>query len=86
MGNCLTTGGKGARPRESLEYDDSYTSGHGGHHGVPVEPEPQVWDAVSEKLPAAAAQGSRSVVDLIGGPGYLDVDLWTANLDIPVIK
>ena len=86
MGNCLTTAGRGGRPRHSLDYDDSFSTGPPGADDLPAEAEPQVWDAVSEKLPAAAAQGSRSVVDLIGGPGYLDVEVWTANLDIPVIK
>ncbi|KAK9800184.1 hypothetical protein WJX73_005397 [Symbiochloris irregularis] len=82
MGNCLTTSaGKGHTV--SLDYEDSFTTGNGFG---PVVEEPQIYDAVSERLPAAAQQGSRCVVDLIGGPGYLDVEVWTSNLDIPVIK
>ena len=84
MGNCLV---KGSRPPGGLSDDeDSFTAGSSGGGNLPAEAEPQVWDAVSERLPAAAAQGSHCVVDLIGGPGYLDVEVWTANLDIPVIK
>lgn len=83
MGNCLV---KSSRPAPSLQYEDSFIVGAGDAAAFPAEAEPHVWDAVSERLPAAAAQGSRSVVDLIGGPGYLDVDVWTANLDVPVIK
>ena len=86
MGNCLVKTGGTRLSRESADSENSYPSGKAGANGLPAEAEPQVWDVVSERLPAAAAQGSRSVVDLIGGPGYLDVEVWTANLDIPVIK
>ena len=85
MGNCLTAPA-GGKAHASLDLEDSFTNSSGAEDGVIIEQEPQVWDAVSERLPQAAAQGSRSVVDLIGGPGYLDVEVWTANLDIPVIK
>ncbi len=43
-------------------------------------------DRVSADLPSAAERGSREVVDLVKGPGYLDPAVWCAGLDVPVVK
>ena len=43
-------------------------------------------DKVSADLPNAAERGSREVVDLVKGPGYLDPAVWCAGLDVPVVK
>lgn len=43
-------------------------------------------DRVSADLPTAAERGSREVVDLVKGPGYLDPAVWCAGLDVPVVK
>lgn len=43
-------------------------------------------DRVSAELPSAAERGSREVVDLVKGPGYLDPAVWCAGLDVPVVK
>ena len=43
-------------------------------------------DKVSAKLSTAAERGSREVVDVVQGPGYLDPVVWCAGLDVPVVK
>ena len=53
---------------------------------TPITDEAPIQDAVSARLPAAAAQGSSSVVDLARDQAFLDAATWTANLDVPVVK
>lgn len=83
MGNCL---GTEAQPSVDGSPDDFQAYVTARQARVEALDEAPIHDAVSERLPTAAAQGSRSVVDLIGGPGYLDTATWTANLDVPVVK
>ena len=83
MGNCL---GTEAQPSVDGSPDDFQAYVTARQARVEALDEAPIHDAVSERLPTAAAQGSRSVVDLIGGPGYLDTATWTASLDVPVVK
>ena len=87
MGNCFSAEGDHTPCIDGFPDDFlAYAASRKARAGL-VADEAPIQDAVSARLPAAAAQGSSSVVDLATrDQAFLDAATWTANLDVPVVK
>ena len=85
MGNCWSAEEQTPNTSNSKNEFLAFTTSRRARV-TPLPDEAPIQDAVSARLPIAAAEGSSSVVDLAKDQAFLDAATWTANLDVPVVK